>query len=363
MSGECKRSYARQRVAACAALALIVAAAHGEAPVASPEAERGVALLGGALHLGGYATLRVRDLDGEPARFDARGASLLATWTPAPSWQVFVETEIEDFVSIDRHGVNADDIDVTLERLHLDYAATPWLSLRAGKFLTPIGRWNLVHADPLQATVSRPLVTALPFAMLASGLAVHGTLQLAGGDALDYVAYLDASRTLDPAHQDSTSEELDITGPHHEYDHAGGAQLRGHFLADRAELAVSYAEFRMRGEGARTHLAGVDGRFVWRGVELSGEAVYAVKEFAARSRSEWGGFVQSVVPLFGQVAAVARFERYDGVPAAARGVRLGTLGGVWRPRPALALKLEYRVGEHNERVAPDGLLASFGVLF
>lgn len=342
---------------------LLAGAAPADDTLMHPEAERGHTLFGGALQLGGYLTLRVRDVRGEPARFDGRDASLFLTWTPAPKWRVFVEAEAEEFASIDRRGVHADDLDAALERLHIEYAATPWITLRAGKFLTPVGRWNLVHADPLQWTVTRPLVTALPFAMFASGLAAHGVFPLPNGETLDYVAYVDDSRALDPAHQDTTSEELEITTRHHEYDHAGGGQLRWHFFDDRAELGVSYSDFRMRAEPGRTHLAGLDGRLVWRGFELSGEGVYSVKEATRGSVAEWGAFVQTVAPLVETLSAVLRFERYDGAAAHTRGIRLGTLGLAWRPRPALAFKLEYRTGAHNEAVAPDGLLASFGFLF
>jgi hypothetical protein len=43
-----------------------------------------------------------------------------------------------------------------VERLYLDYLHSDALATRLGKHLTPIGRWNLRHADPLVWTATRP---------------------------------------------------------------------------------------------------------------------------------------------------------------------------------------------------------------
>jgi hypothetical protein len=43
--------------------------------------------------------------------------------------------------------------------------------------------------------------------------------------------------------------------------------------------------------------------------------------------------------------------------------QLGLIGVAYRPLPPVVWKLEYRLGAHNENLAPDGLAASFAVLF
>ncbi len=69
---------------------------------------------------------------------------------------------------------------IELERLYADVYLAPAATLRLGKFLTPIGRWNLIHADPLMWTTSRPLVTFQPFATDTTGGMLYGSVHPLG---------------------------------------------------------------------------------------------------------------------------------------------------------------------------------------
>jgi hypothetical protein len=310
--------------------------------------------------LGGYLTLRVRDLDDETARFDVRDASLFATWMPGSRWQIFTEIELENGITIDDDGINSSDAELAVERLYADYFAHPTVTLRIGKFLTPIGRWNEIHADPLVWTVSRPLVTSLPFGNHASGLAVRGTIGQPDGTSLDYVAYVDYGEALDPSHEESTSEDIEFPGFTNVFDNAIGGQIRYHFWNERAEIGLSLADFDVKDQSERKHLVGVDGRLLWHGAEITSELIYRAS--SGREESEFGAYVQAVVPLIEQWYGVARYEHYDGALQATR-ANLTTLALAYRPRPPLVFKLEYRTGDDNDSVAANGVLASFGILF
>ncbi|MCC7411124.1 MAG: hypothetical protein IT495_05785 [Gammaproteobacteria bacterium] len=328
---------------------------------ASPAPERGRFLFDRRLQLGGYLTLRFRDLDGEQARFDLRDASLFVNWKPAERWLVFSELELENAITVDDdRGVDVGDAEAALERLYVEYGARSWLNLRAGKFLTPVGRWNQLHADPLVWTVSRPLVTTLAFANQATGVAAHGVIPVQGGNSIDYIIYVDDSQALDPAAEKGATEDIALPGFSNVFDNAAGAQLRYHFWGDQAELGISYANVDIRDRRERNHLTGVDGRVRWHGAEFTSELVYRASE--GREESEWGAYAQVVVPVVDHVFGVFRYERYDGSRSYTR-VRVATLGLAWRPRSPLVFKLEYRTGDDNERVAPSGVLASFGIMF
>jgi len=319
----------------------------------------GLAFPAAHLRLGGYTSLRYRNMDREQARFDVRDLSLFATWNPTPRWQLFTELEAGEALTIARTSVNTAEAEFDVERLYADYLARPWLNLRVGKFLTPVGRWNLIHADPLVWTVSRPLVSSTPFARHAAGLAALGTVRLAGGD-LEYQVYLDDSKILDPDRRETSFEGASTPGNFNAFDNAAGLQLRYHWPDDRIELAASYSNFRMRGQRERKQIFGLDGRLSWQGLELSSEAVYRHSQGRGETH-EWGAFVQGVLPLFTQFHAIIRYEYFHGT--ALSGARLTSVGLAWRPQPPLVLKLELRDGAGNEPLVPDGLLASLAILF
>ena len=311
------------------------------------------------LTLSGYFSLRFRDLSTEDARLDLRGLSLFSSWAPSPGWLVFSELEIEDAFSVDDDGPNASNAELVLERLYADYAATPSMSLRVGKFLTPVGRWNRIHADPLVWSVSRPLVTVLPAASHATGVAAYGLVPM-GADNIEYIVYLDDSELFDPRHGDASFEDMDVPGASNDFDYAAGMQIRYHFLNQRAELAFSYAGFKMAGLDQRKHLLGVDAYLSWRRFEFTSEAAYRYSEGRGED-DQWGAFVQGVAPLFGNLSVFTRYEIYRG-NAISTDARKSVIGLAYRPRPPVTLKLEYGDG-NSDRLMADGWQVSWAVLF
>ena len=73
------------------------------------------------------------------------------------------------------------------------------------------------------------------------------------------------------------------------------------------------------------------------------------------------GFVQGVVPLNLHWFIVGRYEFFEQLQDKAG--QVGLLGLAYKPLPPIVLKLDYQLGVHNETLAPDGLSASFAILF
>ncbi|MEQ9059825.1 MAG: hypothetical protein RLW61_10420 [Gammaproteobacteria bacterium] len=311
------------------------------------------------LTFAGYSSARLYEREGRPARFDLRDLSLFTIWSPSARWTVFSEIEAEDVFTIDQRGVNASDTEFVVERLYADYAVDGRLSLRAGRYLTPFGRWNQLHADPLVWTVTRPLVTSLAIPDHGSGVMAYGSLPL-GRDTLDYSVYLDDSAALDPVDAEASFEEFDLGGLSNSFDQAAGAQLRYRLLDERAELALSWASFSIDGQRGHQHAIGADGIVHWAGFELSSELVYRVNTRDG-TRDDWGGFVQAVAPLRGALFGVSRVEFYSSGLLGDDAGRFSA-GFAWRPHRALVFKLEYHDGS-NARILPDGWELSCGVLF
>ncbi len=72
-----------------------------------------------------------------------------------PSTPDFLDAEGKDQVD---YGRSFDRGSIEIERAYIEYNPYPWLGLRAGRFLTPYGIWNVDHGSPVQIDVTRPYI-------------------------------------------------------------------------------------------------------------------------------------------------------------------------------------------------------------
>ncbi len=309
---------------------------------------QGLRLGNSGLTLGGYGSMRGEDLSRESPRLTVSALSLFFSWETGTRVRFFSELELEDLTVVrDERSFDTRHNAIELERLYADVYLAPAATFRLGKFLTPIGRWNLIHADPLVWTTSRPLVTFQPFATDTTGGMLYGSVHPLG-KALEYAAYVEATDDLDPdSHEGPFSEAV-------------GLHLAMHIGA--AELGFSYATFKREQEHKeRVHLLGLD--FFWthqRG-ELTGEFLYRMGTKGSQA-NEWGVFVQGVMPLRENLFAVGRYEFF--LPhGLLPGLHRWVAGLAFRPLPPLVIRAEYSLARDNAATAPEGLAASIAVLF
>jgi hypothetical protein len=314
------------------------------------------------LDVGGYLSLQYESLRHQESAFSVHDLSLFLNKRIGARWNLFSELEVGDALTVSDDGHVAHNQEFDVERLYADYRFGPMVTVRFGKFLTPVGRWNMVHADPLVWTVSRPLTATAAFSRHAVGAMVYGSVPAAGHD-LDYWAFVDDTAGLDPLQSEETAFEIagsSVTLTNN-FDRAAGGRLLYHFIGDSLSVGASYLYFEMSEPQHDKNLLGMD--FYWdsRYVTLSGEAIYRTSASWSHS-DERGGYLQAVVPLPRHLYLVGRHERYR-TDVLAADPRLNTLGLTYRPRPPLSFKVEYRSGIHNAAVAPDGWLGSVAVLF
>lgn len=300
------------------------------------------------LNFGGYATGTYDKLRRQPGRAALDDLSLSVWWEGAGRWKLFAEFDYEN--SLRSRGSASDEEDrfLALERAYADYAVNELSTVRAGKFLTPVGRWNLIHATPLVWTTSRPLVTTLAFPTNATGLMFSST-QAVLGQSFEYSLYGSAGQQLrpNPARQTfRNSLGLRVVAP----------------LPAGVQLGFSFVSFDQEGRiGDRQKLYGGD--FFWSrdGFELAAEAVYRVLHEAGK-RNEGGGFVQGVAPLGGRFYAIGRLESYRQTQQT-RSTYLWLTGLSYRATRAVVVKVEWVGGQHNDAAAPEGFLSSVSLLF
>ncbi|HEY0975154.1 MAG TPA: hypothetical protein VGE57_11730 [Solimonas sp.] len=309
--------------------------------------------LGHGFTLGGYGAFSVADTDGPEDRRAGLDALSAILWWDDARWRFFGELELADAFVARTGDIGSDDARLVLERFYFDYFQRDEIKLRLGKFLTPVGRWNLIHAAPLVWTTSRPLITESTFPTNATGAMVHGLLPI-GDQGIEYSIYASPGEELFPEPHKPTFRE------------AYGLHLSGSPLP-HLETGFSFVDFELdEGVRARRKLYGVDLQWAVDRFELSAEYVHRTSRLHLESRDEQGGYVQAVVPLSTTLYAVARYEQFRGVQAPER-LRL-YLGGLnYRPRPGLVFKAEYVESDvdavSGEPRTEDGFRASIAVLF
>jgi hypothetical protein len=333
-------------VLACLGLSIQATAAN-DTPEPQPyRLGEGLRLPGG-FGLGGYATASVNKLQHEPARETLDNTSLFLWWEGEGRWKFFSEFDFQN--PLNSHSTGREDGDryLALERFYVDYAFDETTNIRAGKFLTPIGRWNQIHATPLVWTSSRPLVTQQTFPSNVTGLMLGGTLGSLGDTEYSLYASsgneIRANPDLDPFNE--------VIGGHLVLPPLGGVRI-----------GLSYASFEQKKtRGERKELYGID--FVWskNRYEISGEGVYRFSENGS-NWDEKGAFIQGVAPLDEKLYLVGRYENFHKA-LSPQATEIWVLGLNYRLTPAIVLKAEWGKSRNNTLGVPEGFLSSVSILF
>jgi len=304
---------------------------------------RGLQVGDTGLNLGGYTDLVVTRNEGQDAKFTLQDLSFLILWRLTQRLHVFSELEIENVFEIDDDGHAGNPNDrFTVERLYADYNVADAFSFRGGTFLTPVGRWNLLHAAPLVWTTSRPLVTERPFDPSATGAMVYGSFFPAAG-LVSYTLYgqfaglPEGNPDFEPA------------------DYGAGARFE---FAPISNLSLGASYRGAQKHGRWSQLGGLDGLWQWSWFEVQGEAVV---ETGRPGAQQWGFYLQAAVELLPRLYWVERFEHYDGPkPGNANLVASGLL---FRVLSNTVLKTEYLAQGSNSPYGDPGFKASLAVLF
>lgn len=299
--------------------------------------------------LGGYATASAAEHSEPDANLRLQSLSGFLWWDNGGRWHAFSELEAEDVLDADEDTLTTRNAELELERLYVDYTASDLIKFRAGKFLTPVGRWNLIHASPLVWTTSRPLITEKTFPTNASGMMVYGTLPWTD-EGVEYSVY------YSPGEELARDPDIDT------FREAFGAHLSFAPLP-HVHAGLSYVNFEQRHTpDEHRNLYGVDAIWAWRRFEVSGEFHYRVNDGYDYQSNERGLYVQAVAPLSERLYAVARYETFRRSDAERDlNVYLGGLN--YKLRPALVFKAEYSRATDNDLDLRDGFMASIAVLF
>jgi len=295
--------------------------------------------------LGGYssATLVIPRTRSAEAAIDE--ISLILRWENDGRFKFFGELELERPVTWNEdERFSHKNAYLDLERLYLEYNLSEKLNLRAGRFLTPAGRWNLLHAAPLVWTTSRPLVTSRLFPASTNGLMLYGSVPMQN-KAFEYTFFVETLK-------DQIKDDFEI-----QYRDVGGARFS---LNNDVNVGLTFMTLRQTDPRSPAYrMIGLDFLTQLDRLELSGEGYY---RFASNGKDGGSGaYIQSAYHLGHEWYGLARLETFQS-PQEGSAERW-LVGATKRLKPNQLLKMEFAGGSGELPDAPRGFLGSFAILF
>lgn len=333
----------------CAAAEVPAAAERPRFSLVRDPSGEGFTVPGTGLWLAGDVTVTGGAPEGDPAFVELDDVSLLLRWEPTTRVAFFTEARLDGAGELlEGVGIEQEGPDLSIERLYLDVLLTPRLTLRAGKFYTPFGLWNVVRRAPLTWTVEEPAVAEATFPRRATGLSlVYQTTW--HGWSFDATAY-------GPAQDELPLRRTDESGLM-----AGGRTAVGRALgAAYGTLGLNVAGYEDHRTRRWAEGYGGDVEVTYRGAHLSGEVVYTHLRGPDVSR-EFGFYLQGVVPVARGLYGVARLEHFQ--PRRGGSGTAGLVGVFWRPVPFVIVKTQYLFGDRVGDVLEPGFLVSVALYF
>lgn len=261
----------------------------------------------------------------------------------------FIDTAVSDSANFER-AIRWGGI--SIERAYLEYDVARWLTVRAGRWLTPYGIWNIDHGSPTIIGASRPyMVGEQFFPESQTGLAAFGARPF-GESTLEYHLTLSNGRNFYEATRDPDSSPA-----------VGGRLAYETPMAGKLRLGAS-AYFGRATEAVRTGAPSVEYKELALGADLSWDrdGLHVQSELLVQQRqyeegqrpmrlgggyapdaTSWGvyGLAGYRFAALGHVMPYVFVGRYHAIDPTLFGDVFDVAGGLnLRPIPAVTLKAE-----------------------
>lgn len=305
--------------------------------------------------VGGYTSVDLHVPRTESTRLNWNELSMIVTWDKNSRIKFFGELDLENVATYThKQGLDFRDVYINPERLYFDVNLHEKANLRIGRFLTPLGRWNQLHASPLVWTASRPLSTTELFPSFTSGLQLFGTVPFSER-SVDYQLYT-ATMNAQPESRGET-----------QYKDMRGARVAinnvFNFSDDNAGLntiGLNVSSYRdEKPNGTKYNLVGLDFLLEFNRWEFSGEAYTRKAEHGQGGGS--GAYLQSAFLIKNDWYWITRLESLH-KPDAPDGDRW-VLGVTKRLKPNQLLKFEVVGGSGDYEDVPRGFTTSFAMMY
>jgi len=297
------------------------------------------------LYVGGYFSLDYRYKD-EVSRYRVDDIALLA-YGGYENLSYLAEFEFKEFYAYSVSDTNTStqkDTSLHLERLYLDYSFNENYRLRAGKYNSPVGFWNLLPINVLRDTSSNPISTEIIFPKFTTGLEAT------------YSSYNESELQIDFLAQ--YNDDLDPSYNNYEMDEHFGLGVS--YIKDGLSLKLNIGMFDNYLTSTITeHLYYALASFKYETEDYQLMSEVGSQKSKNDFTTNYAGYIQGVYHFTEKHAAIVRVESYDDVVNGKQD-DIAIFGYTYRPRYPIALKTEYQFHSlENE----NQFLFSFSVLF
>ncbi len=303
-------------------------------------------------NVSGYLKLEFAAANNQPTAIEIDDLSLFISGNINRWINPFIEAELYQIpLWQSGEGLQFDDINFIIERLYNDSKLTDATTLRLGKFLAPVSRWNLLHAAPLVWTTSRPLTTKYSFANYISGIHVRHELDVFSGHALEF--YWQPYEDFYPKPRSKSRHYQSVYG---------ASWILQDDLDRYLSFNIQHANVKHSNESRTT--IGINGMLHHEYFELESEllSTWVNNQPNNINAQDWGGYLQLSVPIPFDLNIISRYEHFE-FSHQSQAVDTFLNGLVYRPYSKLSLKLEWQQSWGSLQENKTGLYASVAVMF
>lgn len=322
----------------------------GEAPVllAGPfeyRPGRGFRIGSTGLLVGGFTNIKAEDTQELGGEFSLDSLNFFLIFDRFSRFRAVAELQLKDIFVADGTQAGTQDFAFDVRRLFGDFTVSDELHVRLGTFLTPVGYWNLILAPPLTWTTEAPLIVEKTFFQpTTTGAMLYGATEVGDGQ-LGYSLF---SQFLQPLQDDP-----DLDPPNY----TSGARL-SYETGPEWSFGLTYQAAEL--DTQWSNLGAVNLLWQTRRGEILSELY--VQDGGNLTSAQWGTYLQGVIEVYPPFYLVGRYEHFDR-PSPESTLDLFTLGGVVKPFPFMALKVEYRFVDPTDQDEPAGFFTSFTTFF
>ncbi len=300
-----------------------------------------------ALNLGAYFSLDYAN--GESInRFRLDDMALLAYGNLPSNFSYLAELEAAPFYVKDYKNETS-QINATLhkERLYLNYSYSDMFNFRLGKFITPIGYWNLEPINVLRDTSSNPLYSEKMFPKFVTGIQTDGYL-----DEDEQIKYHLFAQFTDDIDKDYINIQNDFflgVSIWYEVSDEIDVGSSGGYYKTYEKKDVSLVEANIKYDNYPFLL-----QTEWAYANIQNNVLYV-------NTYQVGGYLQGMYNINPKNALVSRYEYFkDTQKNVMSENHIGIIGYSYRPMYAMSIKGEY---QFNSDSYLDKAIVSFSVLF
>jgi len=298
------------------------------------------------LYVGGYFSLDYRNI-GNENRYRINDLAVMG-YGNYDKFSYMSEFEFKSFyVDTRKNGVSTVTKDQKLhrERVYFDYHLNENYTLRAGKYSSPIGYWNLLPINVLRQTTSSPISTHIIFPEFTTGLQAS------------YKTFDDGEFSIDVMLQNN--RDLDDTYNNYKIDKHYGFNVL--YEQDDYSLKLNGGYFEninaSSNEDKRYYFM-LSGKYDVEKYQIQAE-IGLQDSSKSSATTPYAGYIQGVYRLNEHHNLVARAEAYK-YNILKKKERIGIVGYAYRPIYPVSIKAEYQLHSIS---AENQILFSVSVLF